>query len=221
MGAEVKARGSGGAVRNPVFARILVCLRKNEPPEHLEYRRELLSGLSGRVLDLGAGDGANFPHFPDTVTEVIAVEPEPYLRERAERNAKEAPVPVTVVDALGDSLPVEDASVDAVVVALVLCSVPDQQDVLREIRRVLRPGGELRFFEHVLAKDPKLARVQRFLERSGIWPRVGGGCHPARDTGAAIEAAGFELERCRRLSVKPSPLLFPVAPHILGGARRV
>jgi hypothetical protein len=105
--------GSGGAVRNPLFARLLVRLRKSEPPEQVQYRRDLLRGLSGRVVDLGAGDGANFPHFPTSVTEVIAVEPEPYLRERALVNAGSAPVPVTVVDSLAERLPLGDVSVDA------------------------------------------------------------------------------------------------------------
>jgi SAM-dependent methyltransferase len=210
--------GSGGAVRNPLFARLLVRLRKSEPPEHLEYRRELVRGLAGRVVDLGAGDGANFPHFPPAVTEVIAVEPEPYLRARALERASHAPVPVTVVDALAARLPLDDKSVDAAVVALVLCTVPDPAVALRELRRVIRPGGELRFFEHVVARDPKLARFQRMLERSGFWPLIAGGCHPARDTAGAITAAGFHIGACRRLSVKPCALAFPVAPHILGVA---
>jgi ubiquinone/menaquinone biosynthesis C-methylase UbiE len=211
--------GSAGAVRNPLFARLLVRLREKEPPEHLEYRRELLRGLSGRVVDLGAGDGANFPHFPNSVTEVVAVEPEPYLRERARENATRAPVPITVVDALAERLPLEDSSVDAAVVALVLCSVPDQAAALRELGRVIRPGGELRFFEHVIAHDRRLARVQRVLERSGFWPLVAGGCHPARDTAATISATGFRIEACRRLLVTPCALAFPVAPHVLGVAR--
>lgn len=208
---------SGGAVHNPFFARLLVRMRRREPPEHLEYRRELLRGLAGRVVDLGAGDGPNFRHFPGSVTEVVAVEPEPYLRERAQANAKRAPVPVTVVDGLAEH---RSESVGAAVVALVLCTIPDQAAGLQELRRVIRPGGELRFFEHVIARDPRLARVQRLLERSGCWPLVAGGCHPARDTVAAIRAAGFAIEACRRLSVKPCPLAFPVAPHLLGVARR-
>ncbi|HEU0025014.1 MAG TPA: class I SAM-dependent methyltransferase [Thermoleophilaceae bacterium] len=212
--------GSGGTVRNPLFARLLVRMRRNEPAEQLEHRRELLRGLSGRVLDLGASDGANFPYFPSTVTEVIAVEPEPYLRGLAERSAGRAPVPVRVVDALAERLPLDDASVDAAVVALVLCSVPDQSAALRELHRVVRPGGELRVFEHVVADDRRLAALQRFLERSGIWPRIAGGCHPARDTASAIEDAGFTIDRLRGLSVKPCRLAFPVAPHILGAARR-
>jgi SAM-dependent methyltransferase len=212
--------GSAGAVRNPLFARLLVRLREKEPPEHLEYRRELLSGLSGKVVDVGAGDGANFPHFPSAVTEVVAVEPEPYLRARARENAARASVQITVVDAMADRLPLDDASVDAAVAALVLCTVPDQATSLRELLRVLRPGCELRFFEHVIARDRRLARIQRVLDRSGVWPLVAGGCHPARDTEAGITAAGFQIEACRRLSVKPCALAFPVAPHILGVARK-
>jgi ubiquinone/menaquinone biosynthesis C-methylase UbiE len=125
-----------------------------------------------------------------------------------------------VVDSLADRLPLENESVDAAVVALVLCTVPNQWAALGELRRVVRPNGELRFFEHVIARDPKLARVQRVVERTGFWPFVAGGCHPARDTAAAIAAAGFEIEACRRLSVKPCALAVPVAPHILGVARR-
>lgn len=211
---------SNGAVRNPVFARLFVRLRRNEPAEQVEYRRELLRGLSGRVVDVGAGDGANFEHFPDSVTEVVAVEPEPYMRARAEENAAKASVPITVVDGLADGLPLDDGWADAAVTALVLCSVPDQAAALREVHRVLKPGGELRFFEHVVANTPKLARVQRLLDRSRLWPFFAGGCHTARDTGGAIEAAGFTLESCRRLSVKPCPLAVPVAPHLLGVARR-
>ena len=104
MGRDTKgeAVGSGGTVRNPLFARLLVRMRRNEPAEHLEYRRELLSDLTGRVVDVGAGDGANFQHYPPSVTEVVAVEPEPFLRQRARESARNAPVPITVVDALAD-----------------------------------------------------------------------------------------------------------------------
>lgn len=207
-------------VRNPVFARLLVAMRRHEPPEEVEHRRELLAGVAGRVVDLGAGDGANFAHFPAGVTEVLAVEPEPYLRERARRNAARAPVPVRVIDALADRLPLDDGSVDAAVACLVLCSVPDQAAALRELHRVIRPGGRLYFYEHVIAERRGLAGVQRLLERSGVWPFFAGGCHPARDTVAAIGAAGFDIERCRGFTFKPCPILLPVAPHVLGVACR-
>lgn len=207
-------------VSNPIFARLLVAMRRHEPPEEVEHRRELLVGIAGRVLDLGAGDGPNFAHFPAGVTEVLAVEPEPYLRERASRNAARAPVPVRVIDALAERLPLDDGSVDAAVAFLVLCSVPDQAAALRELHRVIRPGGSLYFYEHVIAAGRGLARAQRLLERSGVWPFLAGGCHPARDTVAAIGAAGFEIERCRGFEFKPCPILVPVAPHVLGVARR-
>ena len=207
-------------VRNPFFARLLVWMRRREPPEQVEHRRELLAGLTGRVLDVGAGDGANFRHFPPAVTEVIAIEPEPYLRERAERHAKDAAVPMRVIDAVADDLPFEDGSFDTAVVCLVLCSVPDQAAALRELHRVVRPGGELRFYEHVVARNRRLARVQRFVDRSGVWPLVAGGCHPARDTTRAIAAAGFEVTRIRGMAVAPCPILLPAAPHVLGTARR-
>jgi SAM-dependent methyltransferase len=113
----------------------LVCwfrLREREPPEDLAYRRELLSGLSGRVLDLGAGDGANSRTSRHRSTRWSRSKPEPYLRDRARRNAQGAPVPISVVDALADDLPLEDSGFDAGVVALVLCTVPYQAAALAE-----------------------------------------------------------------------------------------
>ena len=208
---------SNRAVRNPIFARFFVRLPKEK---QLEYRLEMLRGLSGRVVDVGAGDGANFDLFPEEVTEVIAVEPEPYMRARAEENAARAKVPIRVVDGLAGALPVDDGWADAAITALVLCSVPDQSAALREAHRVIRPGGELRFYEHVLADNPRLARLQRLVDGSRVWPFLFGGCHTARDTGAAIQAAGFTLESQRRVSVKPCPLAVPVSPHLVGVARR-
>jgi SAM-dependent methyltransferase len=100
----------------------------------------------------------------------------------------------------------------------VLCSVPDQDRALAELRRVLRPGGELRFYEHVIPRcQPKRALIQ-IADHSGLWPRIAGGCHPARDTGAAIEAAGFKIERCERFGFRAGTLM-PTIPHILGLAR--
>ena len=125
---------------------------------------------------------------------------------------------VTVVDGLADALPVADDSFDAAVSSLVLCSVADQSRALAEVMRVLKPGGELRFYEHVLAEDPKVARLQNRIE--GVWRFCGGGCHPNRDTPAAIEAAGFRIERCRRFAFKPGPLMTVVEPHVIGVARR-
>jgi ubiquinone/menaquinone biosynthesis C-methylase UbiE len=207
------------AVHHPVFARLWSLMSRHEPAEIRRHRDELLAGLSGRVIEVGAGVGSNFAHYPATVEEVVAVEPEPYLRERARTAADRADVRIEVLDGVADHLPADDALFDAAVACLVLCTVPDQAHALAELRRVLRPGGELRFYEHVLSGQPALALSQRVVDRV-FWPRTFGGCHTARDTPAAITAAGFEVEDQRRIWVNPMPLAFPVAPHAIGRARR-
>jgi SAM-dependent methyltransferase len=184
-----------------------------------DHRRRLLEGLAGRVVEIGAGHGLNFPHYPATVTEVIAIEPEPTLRAVAQDAAAGAPVPVTVHAGTADRLPLNDGDMDAAVASLVLCTVPDEARALAELHRVLRPGGELRFYEHVIPhSQPKRALFQ-LADHSKLWPAIGGGCHPARDTAAAIEAAGFTIERCERFDFRAGAME-PNVPHILGGARR-
>ena len=155
--------------------------------------------------------------LPATVTEVIAVEPEPYLRGRAEEAAARAAVKITVVDGTASSIPLDDASVDAGVASLVLCSVPDQAAALAELHRVIRPGGELRFYEHVIADNDRWARRQRRADP--IWTRLAGGCHLNRDTATAIRDAGFEIaDRANGCSSLPaSPPSSP--PRIFSAAR--
>lgn len=182
-----------------------------------EYRQRLLDGLRGRVVEVGAGNGLNFAHYPPEVAEVVAVEPEDHLRSLAEDAAARARVAMTVVDGTASALPVDDASCDAAVASLVLCTVPDQAAALAELRRVLRSGGELRFYEHVVAHDRRIGALQRAADAT-FWPRVAGGCHAARDTGAAIAAAGFVVEREERFAFRPSAIM-PAVPHILGIAR--
>jgi ubiquinone/menaquinone biosynthesis C-methylase UbiE len=207
-------------VHHPLFARVFARLVEGmERAGMADRRRELLAGAAGRAIEVGAGSGTSFRHYPDSVTELVAVEPERYLRDAAERAAADAPVPVRVVDAVADALPGEDASFDVGVVSLVLCSVPDQERALGELFRVIRPGGELRFMEHVVAGSPGFARVQRTFDRL-VWPRLGGGCHTARDTGAAIERAGFRVERSERFAFPPGRMPSPTKPHITGVARR-
>jgi SAM-dependent methyltransferase len=142
---------------------------------------------------------SDFAHYPDTVAEVVAVEPEDRLRALAEKAAAHAPVPVPVGHA--DAVPAEDGAIDAAVASLVLCSVPDVAGTLAEIRRVLRPGGELRFFEHVRSDKPWFALLQDAI--TPLWSRAGGGCHLNRDTAAAIRAAGFEIECLDRFFYAP------------------
>jgi SAM-dependent methyltransferase len=184
-----------------------------------EHRRRLLAGVSGRIVEVGAGNGLNFAHYPATVTEVLAIEPEPTLRAAAERAAGGAPLPVSVRAGTAEALPLGDGEMDAAIASLVLCSVPDQARALAEIRRVLLPNGELRFYEHVIAERQPLRAILQIGDHSGLWPAICGGCHPARDTGAAIEAAGFTIERCERFGFRASALE-PSVPHILGVARR-
>jgi SAM-dependent methyltransferase len=204
-------------VRHPLFARMYARLSERESAEQVEHRRETLAGLRGRVVELGAGNGRNFGFYPATVDEVVAVEPEPHLRALAVEAAARAAVAVTVVDAVAGALPFEDASFDAAVACLVLCTVPDQAAALHDLRRVLRPGGELRFLEHVHAERQPLRAVLWAVDATRLWPLLAGGCHPARDTLNAIEAAGFSVSEVRRFDFSPGPPL-PAVPHILGRA---
>jgi SAM-dependent methyltransferase len=206
-------------VRHPLFARWYACLsRRAETADVVGYRRELLAGLAGRVIELGAGNGLNFAYYPPEVSEVVAVEPESYLRGRALEAARAAAVTVRVVDAVADRLPFPDADFDAAIVSLVLCSVPDPTRALGELRRVLRPGAELRFWEHVRPGNPRRAARWQQLDDWNIYPRLAGGCHAARDTETAIGDAGFALERIRRFEIRGGPVR---VPHILGVGRRV
>ena len=205
-------------VHHPVFARAYQRISHvAEAKGASEYRDRLLARLRGRVIEVGAGNGLNFSHYPSTVTQVVAVEPESFLRARAEEAARSVSVPLIVLDGTADTLPVPDATFDAGIASLVLCSVPDQPTALAELRRVIRPGGELRFFEHVVSKRAGPARVQRIADRT-IRPFLSGGCHAGRDTLAAIESASFVIEHSERFSFRPN--LDVTSPHILGTARR-
>jgi ubiquinone/menaquinone biosynthesis C-methylase UbiE len=205
-------------IKHPLFARFFDRLSGVMEKEAGPWRDELLAGLSGRVVEIGPGNGINFRHYPTSVEEVVALEPEPYLRAKAEGAARLAPVPVSVRAGAADSLELEDAGFDAAVACLVLCSVPDQQAALAELRRVLKPGGQLRFLEHVRSPKPGKARVQATLDGSGVWPRLAGGCHCSRDTVGAVRAAGFHVGDTRDVDLGPSWVI--TNPHVLGSAVR-
>jgi ubiquinone/menaquinone biosynthesis C-methylase UbiE len=206
------------AFQHPRFARMYERISaESERRGTAEHRDRTLAGLSGHVIEVGSGNGLNFPRYPVTVTEVVAVEPENALRALAESAAASAPVPVTVVAGHGDALPFDDASFDAAVVTLVLCSVPKPDHFLAEVRRVLKPAGQLRFFEHVRSSRKLLGVLQDVITPS--WSAIGGGCHLNRDSRAAIEAAGFEVDELDRFSYRPLKFA-PAQAHILGRAHK-
>jgi ubiquinone/menaquinone biosynthesis C-methylase UbiE len=205
-------------VKHPIFARGWPWMsRALERGGMREHRQALLADLSGQVIEIGAGDGANFAHYPVAVTRVLAVEPEPCLRGRASAAMAAASVPVEVSDGLAECLPAADASMDAAVFCLVLCSLPNVETALAEARRVLKPGGRLRFLEHGRADSAGMMRVQRLLDAT-FWPRLMGGCHTGRDTIAAIERAGFTVAALDRYLFPP--VRTPFSFHARGTAVR-
>lgn len=212
--------GMAQDISRPIFARFFAwAAPAMDQGGMAEHRERLVAGLSGRVIEIGAGNGLNFPHYPITVTKVVAVEPEPHLRRLAEQQVAGAPVPIRVTAGSADELPAEDGSFDAAVYSLVLCTVPDQPRALGEAYRVVRPGGELRFLEHVRAEGRGWQTTQRVLDAT-VWPLLMGGCHTHRDTGTAIESAGFAIRTLDRIRFpSPGPPM-PTSPHIIGSAIR-
>jgi SAM-dependent methyltransferase len=206
---------SSTTVDNPYFARVWTWMASHEPEPLKRLRRENLAGLSGRVLEVGAGTGTNFALYPDTVTEVVAVEPERRLAVQAQQAAAAAPVPVTVssqtVEQFSDSEPF-----DAAVCSLVLCSVDEPSSVVRQLFSVLKPGGELRYFEHIASTGAR-ARLQRIADAT-LWPRLAGNCHTHRHTEQTIADAGFTVTRARREWVVPRWLPVPTSEVALGRA---
>lgn len=185
-----------------------------------EHRRTLLHGLTGEVVEIGPGHGPNFALYPPEVTRVLAVEPEPHLRELAVATAAGVAAAIEVVPGSAERVPAEDASFDAAVVSLVLCSVGDQVAALREVRRVLRPGGQLRFLEHVRSASRPSAVVQQVLDATRLWPAVAGGCRCSRDTAAAIGQAGFDIDESERFLFPAGGRPTPTRPHLRGTAHR-
>lgn len=204
-------------VDNPFFARLWTAMSSREPESLRRLRRENLAGLTGRVLEVGAGTGTNFEFYPTAVTEVVAVEPEHRLATVARRAAETARVHITVdpdtVEKFADT-----AQFDAVVCSLVLCSVDDPEQVVRHLFSLLRPGGQLRYLEHVAGIGAR-AGLQKVADAT-IWPRLLGNCHSHRHTEQTIVGAGFHVTGARREWVFPPWLPVPASEFAIGVAVR-
>lgn len=207
-------------LRHPIFARLYPKVDANLARiGGTKHRAELLAGASGRLLEIGAGHGANFAHYPPEVTEAIAIEPEPRLRALAQQAAANASVPVRVLSGRGEKLEeINDRSIDVAVTSLVLCTVKDPRLTLRELHRVLRPGGELRFYEHIRGDTRGEIRLQRAADL--LWPFFAGGCHVSRPTIESIRTAGFVIQHERNFTFPPGARGNPAAPHVIGVATR-
>jgi SAM-dependent methyltransferase len=209
---------SSTTLDHPFFARIWPAIAAHETEQMRESRRENLAGLSGRVLEVGAGTGTNFALYPQSVTHVVALEPEQRLAARAGDAVEGAAVPIDVTNRTVESFS-HPEPFDAVVCSLVLCSVAEPDVVLRHLFSLLRPGGELRYLEHVAGSGFR-GRLQQFVDVTTIWPRLAGNCHAHRHTESSIRAAGFDVDRTRTEQALPAWLPMPVSEFVLGRARR-
>ena len=176
-------------------------------------RRELLADARGRVLEVGAGTGINLEHYPESIEELVLVEPERAMARKLEQRLRELARGAQIVEAEAESLPFPDGSFDAVVCTLVLCNVGNPQSALREMRRVLRPGGSFLFLEHVRSDDPRTARLQDRI--NPVWRFVANGCNCNRPTLSLIEDS-FSVDEVERSEI-PKALRI-VRPLVSGRA---
>jgi len=181
------------------------------------HRKRIVEDARGDVLEVGAGNGFNFPHYR-AATRVVAIEPDPEMLKRGLSRARAASVPIELRPGDAHHLDFPDDSFDTVIFSLVLCTIPNPARALAEARRVLRPGGEMRFYEHVRSQDPAVARKQdRWLKP---WRAVNLGCHPNRDTVATIEGAGFRFAVLERFDMNERGVPKVVRPHAIGIASK-
>jgi ubiquinone/menaquinone biosynthesis C-methylase UbiE len=204
--------GAWGRLYAAVYDQITERLDRKGAAEH---RERLAADADGEVLEVGAGTGRNLPHYR-RATRVVALEPDPEMRARAAKAASRAGVAVDLIDGDAMHLPFPDESFDTAVMSLVLCTIPDPARALAEAHRVLRPRGTLRFYEHVRAEDPKLARWQDRLARPWRW--IGRGCRANQETVDLIGAGAFKVRDLDRFFLDAAPPL--TRPHVLGVAER-
>jgi ubiquinone/menaquinone biosynthesis C-methylase UbiE len=171
------------------------------------YRDRVVSNATGRVLEVGIGSGLNLPFYGNAVAEIIGLEPSPKLVEMANNAARQTPIPLRLIEGTAEAIPIEVHSVDAVMTTWTMCSIPEIQSALKEMRRVLRPGGRLFFVEHGRAPEPGVRWWQDRL--TPAWKHLSGGCHLNRAIDELIENAGFRIERLDKGYMRgPKPMTF-------------
>jgi ubiquinone/menaquinone biosynthesis C-methylase UbiE len=188
-------------------------IRKSNEAGVQDMRHGLLAEANGSVLEIGAGTGLNLAHYNGRIESLVLTEPEPAMLRRLQKKAREEAPLATILRAPAEDLPFEDDSFDTVIATLVLCGVDDQARSVREIRRVLKPGGRLLFLEHVRSDDPALARFQ---DRMNWLNRIVVFCDCNRPTLATIEAAGFTVSELERTILPKAPKF--ARPLIVGTA---
>jgi ubiquinone/menaquinone biosynthesis C-methylase UbiE len=171
------------------------------------YRERVISAAAGRVLEIGIGSGLNLPFYPPDISEILGLEPSPRLVEMARGAASRLSLPVSFIEGSAEAIPLDNASIDTVVTTWTLCTIPEAVVALAEMRRVLKPSGNLLFVEHGLAPEAHIRKWQDWL--TPAWKRIGGGCHLNRPIRDLIERAGFGIERLGTGYMKgPKPMTF-------------
>ena len=190
-----------GLYGDHVLPRMINCLcglKMNDP-----LRERTCAGLEGDVVEIGFGSGLNLPFYPSAVTKVIGVDPSHTAARLARKRITAATFPVELIGLSAETLPIADQSVDTIVSTFTLCTIPDPASALREMRRVLKPGGQLHFVEHGRADDPGVARWQQRL--NGLQQTLFGGCNLNRPISSLVERGGFEIERLENDHLKGAP----------------
>jgi len=171
------------------------------------YRERIISEAEGRVLEIGIGSGLNLPFYRPQAREILGLEPSPRFVAMAQRTARESPRPVNFIEGSAEAIPLDAGTIDTVVTTWTLCSIPQAIQALGEMRRVLKPGGQLLFIEHGLAPEANVRKWQHRL--TPVWKRIGGGCHLNRPIRTLIESAGFGIARIETgYAPGPKPMTF-------------
>jgi ubiquinone/menaquinone biosynthesis C-methylase UbiE len=171
------------------------------------YRARVVPAAQGRVLEIGIGSGLNLPYYGTAVERVIGLDPSPKLLAMAREAARQTAIPLQLIENSAETIPLYNRSIDTVVTTWTMCSIPDVQRALGEMRRVLKPGGHLLFVEHGRSPDPSVRRWQDRL--TPLWRRVGGGCHLNRAVSELVESAGLRIERLKTGYMRgPKPMTF-------------